>query len=346
VFRTSLALGELSVVEGQNAGNIVISLWRSSFVAITVLVALPNGSALAQPMEKIRVAVSFVGLWTSSQPTFCRDRGEFRKAGLDVDIVSTRGGSENVQAVLTGAVDIGYGPGIASVLAAAMQGANIKLISSGFVGQSDSFFYVRSDSPIKSIEDLKGKTLAFTRPGAVSEAILLALKTERKIDFKTVSGGAMDAIFAMTMTKQIDVGYSVPPFGLDAERKGDIRVVFNGDAIESQRDVVSRVNIANSDFVRLRREIAVRFLKVLNQCIAWMYENKTEGVKIYAALNKIDEGVASGALIYYPQSKMTLAPLLGFDAAIKQAIGDKFIDKAPTQEQIKGLVDILYQPGG
>lgn len=322
--------------------NIIVNSWRLTLLMTAVSSTLLIGTALAQPLEKVRVAVSFLGLWTSSQPTFCRDRGEFRKAGLDVDVLSTRGGSENVQAVLTKAADIGYGAGIASVFAAAMRGAKIKIISSNFNGQSDSFFYVRADSPIKSVADIPGKTIAYTRPGAASEALLLALKTEKKIDFKTVSGGAMDAIYAMTMTRQIDVGYSVPPFGIDAVRKGEIRAIFDGDVVVSQRDVVSRVNIANADFVKDRREVGTRFLKVLSQCISWMYENKAEAAKIYAALNRIDDDIASRSLIYYPQSNMALTPLRGFDAAIKQAIADKFIDKAPTEEQIKNLVDLLY----
>lgn len=316
--------------------------WRLTLLVTAVSSSLLVNTALAQPLEKVRVAISFIGLWTSSQPAFCRDRGEFRKAGLDVEIFSTRGGSENVQAVVTGSTDIGYGAGIAAVFAAAMRGARIKIISSNFVGQSDSFFYVRSDSPIKSVDDIKGKTIAYTRPGAVSEALLQALKSERKIDFKTVSGGAMDAIYAMTMTRQIDVGYSVPPFGIDAVKRGEIRVVFDGNVVISQRDVASRVNIANADFVKNKRDVGIRFLKVLNQCITWMYANKAEGIKLYAALNKIDDNVASGALIYYPQANMSLAPLRGLDAAINQAIMDKFIEKAPTDEQIKNLIDFLY----
>ena len=92
-----------------------------------------------------------------------------------------------MQAVITRAVDIGYGAGLSAVLAAQMQGADIKVIGSGFIGNSDSFFYVPADSPIKTIDDLKGKSIAYSRPGAVSEVLLRDLSTEKHIEFKTVS---------------------------------------------------------------------------------------------------------------------------------------------------------------
>ena len=95
-----------------------------------------------------------------------------------MEVVATRGGSQNVQAVITRAVDIGYGAGLSAVLAAQMQGTDIKIIGSGFIGNSDLFFYVPADSPIKTIDDLKGKIIAYSRPGSVSEVLLRDLSTQ------------------------------------------------------------------------------------------------------------------------------------------------------------------------
>ena len=122
--------------------------------------------ALAQ--DKVKVATTFLGLWDTSQPTLCQERGEFTKAGLDVDVTSTRGGSENIQAVIAGGMDIGYSPGLNAVLAAYAQGNKLKIVSAEFLGQNDTFFYVPKDSPIKSTKDLAGKSVAFPRPGGAS----------------------------------------------------------------------------------------------------------------------------------------------------------------------------------
>ena len=141
---------------------------RYSFL-VALAAATACGSAVhAQATEKVKVATTFLGLGDTSQPTFCKDRGEFSKAGLDVDVISTRGGSENVQAVTAGGMDIGYSPGTNSVLAAYVQGAKIKIVSTEFIGQNDTYFYVRADSPLKTIDDIKGKSVAYPRPGGAS----------------------------------------------------------------------------------------------------------------------------------------------------------------------------------
>jgi len=243
---------------------------------ITALLSWP-AVAPAQTMERVKVATTFLGLWDTSQPTFCKDRGEFAKAGLDVEVTSTRGGSENVQAVIAGGMDIGYSPGTNAVLAAIAQGAKIKIISAEFMGQNDTFFYVPAESPIKSINDIAGKSVAYPRPGGAGEAILLALKAERKIDFKAVATGGMDATYTMTMTKQVDVGYSVPPSVLDQVGKGVVRVVFAGDDVQTLKPLTGRVIIASDDFVKNHRATAIKFMQTLDKCIDWAYA-KSSGV--------------------------------------------------------------------
>src|SRR5262249_16309145 len=268
-------------------------------VSLLATAATFSGALAASAVEKVKIAAAFGTIWTSAQPTFCKDRGEFAKHDLDVEVFVTRGGSETVQAVITNAVDIGYGPGINAVFAAIMQGSKIKIVGGYFNGQNDSFFYVPTDSPIRTVQDLKGKSVAFSRPGSVSEQILLTLKKEQNLDFKTVSGGGMDTVFTMTMTKQIDVGYSIPPTVLDAVEKGQVRVVFTGDVVASLRDITSLVTIARDDFMVTRRPVATKFFKVLNDCIEWMYANPAQAAKMYGAINKVSDSIAARSIEFY-----------------------------------------------
>lgn len=315
---------------------------RSLWVTAGTAALLASGATSVQALDKVKVATSFVGLWDTSQPTYCKERGEFEKAGLDVEISNTRGGSENIQAVLAGGFDIGYSPGINAALAAYLQGGKIKIVSQEFKGQNDTFFYVPVDSPIKSIKDIGGKSIAFPRPGGASEALLISLKNDTKADFKPVATGGLDATFTMTMTKQVDIGYSFPPSMLDQVEGGKVRVVFSGDDVPSQRELTGRVNVASADFLKQRRPVAVKFFEVLDKCIDWAYANKAEAAKWYATLNKTTPAIAEKALAFYKRDMIAFGPVIGMNEIVKSAIDGKVIDKAPTADQLKDMMDILY----
>lgn len=312
---------------------------------VKVAVTAIGFGLLAQPalaLEKVKVATTFLGLWDTSQPTFCKERGEFEKAGLDVEVTSTRGGSENIQAVIAGGMDIGYSPGTNAVFAAYAQGNKLKIVSSEFLGQNDTFFYVPKDSPIKSTADLNGKTVAFPRPGGASEALLLAFKNESKLNFKPVATGGMDATMTMAMTKQVDVGYAIPPSGLAAVDEGKIRVLFAGDDVKSQANLTGRVIVAKADYLQKKREVVKKFLTVLDRCIDWAYANKAESSKMYGALNKVDPKIAEEGIAFYKRKTLAFGPIMGLKDVMQQAVDSKFLTKPLTDAQLKDLIDIVY----
>lgn len=315
------------------------------FAAKRITLATVGLGLLMQPamaVEKVKVATTFLGLWDTSQPSFCKDRGEFTKAGLDVDVTSTRGGSENIQAVIAGGVDIGYSPGINAVLAAYAEGNKLKIVSAEFLGQNDTYFYVPKDSPVKSTADLNGKSVAFPRPGGASEALLLAFKDESKLNFKPVATGGMDATMTMTMTRQVDVGYSIPPSGLAAINDGKIRVLFAGDDVKSQAELTGRVIVVKADYLEKKRDVVRKFLEVLDKCIDWAYANKDEASKMYAALNQIEPKIAEQGIAFYKRNTLAFGPVSGVTKVVQQAVEAKFIEKPLTDAELNDLVDIVY----
>lgn len=339
----SRSINELATSFEQSMGEFNMQP-SGKFLPLTVLLAalVCGAPSQAQKMEKVKVATSFLGLWDTSQPAFCKDRGEYAKAGLDVDVISTRGGSENVQSVIAGGNDIAYSPGIDSAFAAYAQGAKVKIIGSEFIGQNDSYFYVLKDSPMKTIDDLKGKTVAYPRPGGATEAVLIGLKNERHIDFKPIATGGLDATFTMVNTKQVDVGYAFPPNLLDAVDKGQIRVLFSGDDVKGLAKSTGRVNMASDELLTKRPAVAKKFMEITDRCIDWMYAHKAEAAKMYAALNKVDEKVAARGMGFYKRETLAFGPIKGINEGIQHAVTGKFIDKPLTAGQIKDMMDIIY----
>lgn len=86
-------------------------------------------------------------------------QGFFKEEGLDVRIVPGRGSADAVTKIATGAADVGFG-GIAAVMMAAAEGKiPVKAVMSLYSKQPDALF-TRSDSGIKTLKDMVGKTVA------------------------------------------------------------------------------------------------------------------------------------------------------------------------------------------
>ena len=91
----------------------------------------------------------------------------------------TRGGGENVQAVVSGDAQIGLGTGTLAVISAFVKKAPIKIAAAEITGM-DAFWYVQANTPMRKLEDLAGKKVAYSRPGASSHMAVLGIADQIK----------------------------------------------------------------------------------------------------------------------------------------------------------------------
>src|SRR5215211_1534856 len=110
--------------------------------------------------DRLGVAVGARGVGETFVPELGQNAGVFKKHGLVLDILYTQGGGETQQVVISNSAQIGVAPGVMGVLGAYAKGAPVRVIGSSFSGGSQLYWYVRSDSPIQSIRDTDGKTVA------------------------------------------------------------------------------------------------------------------------------------------------------------------------------------------
>ena len=91
------------------------------------------------------------------------DKGFFKAEGADVTgIISSQGGGTSIRNMLAGGVAYGEAnPGVTAV--AIIQGADLKIISDNVLTVAEFVWAVKPQSPIKSIQDFKGKNGAYVR---------------------------------------------------------------------------------------------------------------------------------------------------------------------------------------
>jgi len=88
------------------------------------------------------------------------------------------------------------------------------------------------------------------------------------------------------MTGQIDIGWSAPPFGLQEERDGKIRIIGRGSDVASLNGQTIRVLIVNADVLKNRKDVIVRFLRAYRETIDWMYSSP-DAVRMYSEKTKL-----------------------------------------------------------
>src|SRR5262245_21194951 len=89
--------------------------------------------------------------------------------------------------------------GTLGVMGAYAKGAPVRIIGAESTGE-DSYWYVRADSPVKSMADMKGRTMAYSTNGSSTHANALAFVELYKVDAKLIATGGFPATFTMVMS--------------------------------------------------------------------------------------------------------------------------------------------------
>jgi NitT/TauT family transport system substrate-binding protein len=167
--------------------------------------------------EKIRIGIGSVSL-QSVLPFIGKQRGLFGKYNLVPEIVYIPGGSTNVQALISGNLDISQLSG-APGAAANLEGADIIYI----LGLLDKLNYQLITRPeIKNIEQLKGKKFGISRFSSSADfglrALLKKLGIDPVRDVTILQIGDEHARLAAVKNGNIDGTVMNAPFGAEAEK--------------------------------------------------------------------------------------------------------------------------------
>lgn len=311
-------------------------------VGAVVWTSMPE---LASAADALKLAIGQRGNWEDAAPELGQKAGIFKKHGLDLDIIYTQGGGETQQAVISGSVDIGIGVGTGGAMAAFAKGAPIRVIAASVTGANDLYWYVPAASPIKTLKDANDKTIAYSTRGSSTNAIVLGFIKQFDVAAKPVATGNPASTFTQTMSGQIDIGWSSPPFGVDALQDGKIRIVARGSDLTSTHDQTVRVQIANAEALEKHRDAIARFVQAWRETLDWMY-SAPAAIKAYAEwLNIPEERARRARDEFYPKANLSPDHISGLDQAMAQAVEQKLLAAPLTKTQLDQFIQIPKPKG-
>ena len=315
---------------------IVKNAFRAALAAMCVLALA--GSASAQ--DTLKLAIGQRGNWDTSVSELGQRAGIFKKHGLALDIVYTQGAGETLQAVLSGSVDIGVAAGVMGVLGAYSKGAPVRVIGAETTGAGDLYWYVKSDSPIKTLKDTDGKTISYSTNGSSTHGIVTAFMKQYDLKAKPTATGGPPGTLTQVMSGQIDVGWSAPPFGLDQLDQNQIRIIASGNDAAAFKGQTVRLLATTAPVLQSRKAVIDRYMKAYRETIDWMYSDP-EALKVYSQWLNISEAKAKRTRDdFFPKPSIDPDKVVGLDTIVKDAVDLKFTATQLTKDQLSELIQI------
>ncbi len=226
---------------------------------IPTLLSLVPPPASSQIATRTSVSLIYEAIAaTNATLWLAEDARMFEKYGLDAKIVHARG-AVPVQALVSGSAEFGAFSG-SSAIAAVLAGSDLVFVAAkgNYAVMS---FWVRKDSPVKTLADLRGKTIGVTRAGSATHTIArLALKSaginEREIKF--LHHGGLPESFASLDKGIVDASMGSPPRPGVRELVdlSALKIPFLQGAIEVQRS-----------FLQNKRDTVLNLLKAYVETI-------------------------------------------------------------------------------
>lgn len=251
-------------------------------LALTTALGLLAAPALAD--VNIRYLSSQGGL---SAHELAAELGYFDGTGITLENVGyAQGGPASLVALAGGSVELGSAA-TAAVLNSIAAGNDFVAAypSNGINDQAQSIFYVLEDSPIKTVEDIAGKTIAVNTLGAhldytVREALHQKGLPEDSANLVVVPGPQLEQVLR---SGQVDVsafGYWQTTFEGAARKAGGLRPVF--DDTDVLGEIAGGFVVLRRDWIEANPAEAKAFVEASAKALDYAREHPAETREIFA----------------------------------------------------------------
>lgn len=221
--------------------------------------------------------------------------GIYEAMGLNVNVTKS---SETLEALTSGAMDVGY-TGITGAILAVNKGAPFSMAAANHLGGSE---YLVVSNDIDSAEDLVGKTISMTQTPDIDPVYLT---WENEIGFNPdpsqytiVDMGQQDACFALK-AGQIDAFKCCDPYASIAEFEGFGKIVainWSAADVSAESSIddwgMCCIYAMSNSFKEEHPELARRLIYSHQLAIKYMYEHPYNAAMMFADGFDVDPYVA------------------------------------------------------
>jgi ABC-type nitrate/sulfonate/bicarbonate transport system substrate-binding protein len=212
--------------------------------------------------------------------------GYFDAVDLKLETVFAQSNASVIQQLAAGSYNIAPSAGIVDPIRAIEKGAPVSILR--ILIQSPPYALLAKPG-IKSIKDLKGKTIIIGGPKDITRIFtesMLAPNGLKSGDYDYVFAGATSARFAALKSGAVDAAILTVPFNFYAESAGYTDLGFVFDFIPQMPFAAMAVN---RDWATAHPKVVERFLAAILKGVAWFDDpkNKSEAVNLMLSRSKL-----------------------------------------------------------
>lgn len=254
-----------------------------NFLFPLLVVALLAVGVPADAQFRGEITVTHWGVLLYGVPyAIAQELGFFEEHGIALEgIVTSEGGGTTVRNVLAGRLPFGEVSTFAA-LTAHKAGAPLVIVGGGSRSVAEILWVTRQGEPIRSIQDLKGKTVAFTTPGSVTHAVLtLAIQQAEGIELSDVHmvavGGLGSGLTALAQGGVDAAPIMDPVWASQSDRWQP--VFWAKDYVPHYMQTVF---IVPPQLLKQRPDVVRGFIDARRRAVEYLYAHPDEAAEIFA----------------------------------------------------------------
>jgi len=240
---------------------------------------MPSIGLAAEPRKMTMMADYYGALFNTSIIAAGLEKGFYNKPDVQVtEIVTGGGGGTAVRNMIGGNIEYGI-LSTSAALSAIKEGIDLKVVHGAIRTMEDLFWVSMPNSGIKSIQDLKGKKIGFTRPRSISET--MAKWKLRKAGMEgqatLVSLGAVGAGLSALESGGVDAALILEP--LWSSRKGRYQVAFD---LAELPPMSQMVGCATGKMMKDQPQVLKSLIQAWRETVDFTYANGDQTAQMIA----------------------------------------------------------------
>jgi ABC-type nitrate/sulfonate/bicarbonate transport system substrate-binding protein len=317
---------------------------KRSFRAIgaCIALALTAATGAASADTKLRVGKAQAGQFAFVPVHVGVETGIFKKHGLDVEISNFGGDAKLLQALTADAIDIALGGG--PTIAFVQKGTPMLGVAALADAPGTIMMVVLKDGPVKTEDDLKGRTVSVSTAGSLTYWLAKELSRQKgwgNDGIKIAPLGTPTAQIAALKTGQVDgvVTETSSIFRLEEQGVGRILVRFS----DHIKDFHVHAAFASRKAIDGNPEAIRAFLAGWFESVRWMKDHKEQTVEIAARMADVPKTVAA-------KNYDEIMPVFSLDGRFKpkalEVLAGSFVDMGllPDKPDMSKLTTERFLP--